>query len=91
MDQVFSSWFGTLVIQAMRCGLVLLSLMLYLCVSHSYQYRIRDWVVHVQWMVEDITERRIKQEERYWREQMADQQNLEDSSPGNDEIDLLLS
>ena len=27
----------------------------------------RDWVVNVQWKVEDVTERRMEQEERYAR------------------------
>ena len=91
LDHVFTSKLAMLVYQAVRCGLVLLSLMLYLCVSCSYQYRIRDWVVHWQWMVEDIIERRIKQDKRCWRGKMAHQRFLSDSSSSEkDEVDHLL-
>ena len=34
------------------------------CVSSCYQCRIRDWLVNVKWMVEDVIERRMDQEER---------------------------
>ena len=53
---------------------LMLSLLLYLYLSKAYQYRVRDWVVNVQWMVEDIIEWRIKQEEQYWRDKMVEQQ-----------------
>ena len=92
LDRAFSSWLGMLIYQATRCGLILVSLLLYLCVSRAYQYRIRDWVVNVQWMVEDVIERRMDQEERYWREQRAQQQVTIDSSSSsdNDELEHLL-
>ena len=91
LNRAFPSWPGILIYQAMRCGLILVSLLLYLCVSRAYQYRIRDWVVNVQWMVEDIIERRIDQE-RCWREQKAEQRVAIDiSSTDNDEQDHLLS
>ena len=93
LDHAFSSQHGMLIYQATRTGLLLLSLLIYLYVSRSYQYRIRDWIVNVQWMVEDVFDRRMKQEEHYWRDQMADQQVLfqSSSSSGNDELDRLLS
>ena len=85
LDNAISSWLGLVIYQASRCGLIFLSLLLYLCLSRTYQYRIRDWVVHVQWMVEDIIERRIDQEERYWEERMAEQQiTIDCSSSEND-------
>ena len=68
LDHNFTSSLGMLIYQTVRTGLVLLSLILYLCVSRAYKYGIRDWVVHVQWMVEDITERRIDQEESYYKQ-----------------------
>ena len=49
------------------------SLLLYFCVSKAYQYTVRDWVVNVQWMAEDVIEWRINQEEQYWRDKMAEQ------------------
>ena len=45
--------------QAVRTSLVLLSLRLYLGVSKDYEYRVRDWVVHWQWIMEYIIERRM--------------------------------
>ena len=93
LDHAFSSQHGMLIYQATRTGLMLFSLLIYLYMSRSYQYRIRDWIVNVQWMVEDVFHRRIKQEECYWRDQMADQQVLFESSSGSDidELDHLLS
>ena len=93
LDHAFSSQHGMLIYQETRTGLMLLSLVIYLCMSRSYQYRIRDWIVTVQWMVEDVFDRRVKQEERYWRGQMADQQVLFESSSCSDidELDGLLS
>ena len=65
LDHVFTSSFGLLIYQAVRTSLVLSSLILYLHVSRAYKYRILDWVVHVQWMVEDIIEGRMDLEEKY--------------------------
>ena len=47
----------------------------------------------MQWMVEDVFERRMKQEKRYLKEQMAEQQALLETSsiPGSDELDNLLN
>ena len=66
-----SSTISMLIYQAVRSGLVLVSVVMYLCVSRAYQYRVRDWVVNVQWMIEDIIGRRIDQRERYESEQQA--------------------
>ena len=72
--------------------MVLLSLVMYVYVSRGYQYRIRDWVVNVQWMVEDVIERRMDQEESYNRRQMAEEGILfEDSSSSLDESERLLN
>ena len=87
IDHVPKSHLSMLVYQAVRCAIVLVSLVMYLCVSRGYQYRVRDWVVNVQWMAEDVFERRIEQEERYLRDWMAENRILLDRSPasfGND-------
>ena len=77
LDKVFApTSLLMLVYQTVRAGLVLVSLVMYLCVSRTYQYRLRDWVVNVQWMVEDVIERRIDQEDHYWREKLAEQDPL---------------
>ena len=45
------------------------SLMLYLCVSRRYRYRLRDEVVNEQFLVEEIYERELAQAEEYDRVQ----------------------
>ena len=42
----------------------------------------------MQWMVEDIFERRMKQEKRYLNEQMAEQQTLFETSSVSDSDEL---
>ena len=92
LDYVITSPDGVLIYQVVRTGLVVLSLVMYVCVSHGYQYRIRDWVVNVQWMVEEVFERRMDQEESYNRRQMDEEGILfQDSSSSLDESDHLLN
>ena len=50
LDYVTTSPEGVLIYEVVRTGLVLLSLVMYVCMSRSYQFRIRDWVVNVQRM-----------------------------------------
>ena len=80
LDYVVTFPKGVLIYQVVRTGLVLLSLVMYVCVSRGYQYRIRDWVVNVQWMVEEVFERRMDQEESYNRRQMAEEGILFENS-----------
>ena len=68
LDYVITSPEGVLIYPVVRTGLVLLSLVMHVCVSRGYQYTIRDWVVNVQRLVEDVFERRIRQEESYMRQ-----------------------
>ena len=68
LDHVFNSSLGMLAYQAVRTGFILLSLILYMCVSRAYKYRVRDWVVNVQQIVEDTIERRINQRENYYKQ-----------------------
>ena len=86
LDHVFTSSLGIFIYQTVRTSLVLLSPILYLRVSRAYKYRIRDWVVHVQWMVEDVIERRMDQEQQYWRSKMNTEHMLfnPSSTPSND-------
>ena len=69
-----------LIYQVVRTVLVLLSFVTYICVSRGYQYRVRDWVVKVQWMVEDVFEWRMDQEESYIRRQLTKEEMLFQSS-----------
>ena len=56
------------VFHEVKAFLTFLSLMLYLCVSRRYRYRLRDEVVNEQFLVEEIFERRLAQAEEYSRE-----------------------
>ena len=92
LDYVITSPEGVLIYQVVRTGLVLLSLVMYVCVSHGYQYRIRDWVVNVQRLVEDVYQRWIRQEESYMRQQIVKEDIIsEDSSSNLYEPDCLLN
>ena len=61
----FTTWE---VFYEVKAFLIFLSLMLYLCVSRWYRYRLRDEVVNEQFLVEEIYERQLAQAEEYERE-----------------------
>ena len=48
-----------LVVHEVKIFPIFLSLMLYLCVSRRYRYRLRDEVVQEQFLVEEIYEREL--------------------------------
>ena len=52
-----------------KAFLIFLSLMLFMCVSKWYRYRVRDEVVNEQFLVEEIYEREIALAEEYEKEQ----------------------
>ena len=54
------SW---LVFHGCKVFLIFLSLMIYMCVSKYYRYRLRDEVVNEQFLVEEIYERELNQAE----------------------------
>ena len=89
LDYAITSPDGILIYQVVRTCLLLLSLVMYMFVSHGYQYRVRDWVVNVQWMVEDVFERRMDQEESYTRQQIAEERILFKSSSSDSDSDEL--
>ena len=60
------SW---LICEGVKGFLILLSLVLFSCVSRHYRYRQRDEIVNVQAMIEDTHERWLDQEEEYMEEQ----------------------
>ena len=60
------SW---LVYEGLKGFLILVSLVLFSCVSRHYRYRQRDEIVNVQRMIEDTHERWLDQEEEYVQEQ----------------------
>ena len=52
-----------------KAFLIFLSLMLFMCVSKWYRYRVRDEVVNEQFLVEEIYERELALAEEYEKEQ----------------------
>ena len=58
------SW---LVFHGCKVFLIFLSLMIYMCVSKRYRYRLRDEVVNEQFLVEEIFERELMRAEQYER------------------------
>ena len=60
------SW---LIYEGVKGFLILVSLVLFSCVSRRYHYRQRDEIVNVQGMIEDTHERWLDQEEEYMQEQ----------------------
>ena len=60
------SW---LIFEGFKGFLILVSLLLFSCVSRRYRYRQRDEIVNVQGMIEDTHERWLDQEEEYMQEQ----------------------
>ena len=62
------SW---LVFQGVKVFLILVSLVLFSCVSRNYRYRQRDEIVNVQGMIEDTHDKWLDQEEEYMQERRA--------------------
>ena len=62
------SW---LISEGVKGFLILVSLVLFSCVSKNYRYRQRDEIVNVQGMIEDIYDKWFKQEEEYMEERRA--------------------
>ena len=60
------SW---LIYEGVKGFLILVSLVLFSCVSRRYHYRQRDEIVNVQGMIEDAHERWLDQEEEYVQEE----------------------
>ena len=63
------SW---LICEGVKGFLILVSLVLFSCVSRRYRYRQRDEIVNVQGMIEAIYERRLAQHEEYLAQQERD-------------------
>ena len=59
------SW---LICEGVKGFLILVSLVLFSCVSRHFHYRQRDEIVNVQGMIEEIYERQMDQEEEYMQE-----------------------
>ena len=63
-----TSW---LIFEGVKVFLILVSLVLFSCVSRRYHYRQRDEIVNVQGMIEDTHDKWLDQEEEYMQERRA--------------------
>ena len=63
-----TSW---LIFEGVKVFLILVSLVLFSCVSRRYRYRQRDDIVNVQGMIEDTHDKWLDQEEEYMQERRA--------------------
>ena len=63
-----TSW---LIFEGVKLFLILVSLVLFSCVSRRYRYRQRDEIVNVQGMIEDTHDKWLDQEEEYMHERRA--------------------
>ena len=63
-----TSW---LIFEGVKVFLILVSLVLFSCVSRRYRYRQRDEIVNVQGMIEDTHDKWLAQEEAYMQEHRA--------------------
>ena len=51
------------IFHGIKAGFIFLSLVMYLCVSRQYRYRLRDEVVNEQYLIEEIYERELAQQD----------------------------
>ena len=75
LDNLITERRSWLFCEGVKGFLILVSLVLFSCVSKCYRYRQRDEIVNVQRMIEDTHERWLDQEEEYVQEQRAFYQN----------------
>ena len=71
------------IFHAVKAFAIFLSLMIYMCVSNRYQYRLRDEVVNEQFLVEEIYERELNLAEQYKRENVAECVDVKVRAIGN--------
>ena len=71
LDNLITERRSWLIYEGVKGFLILVSLVLFSCVSRHYRYRQRDEVVNIQAMIEDTHERWLDQEEEYMQERRA--------------------
>ena len=71
LDNVVTEKRSWLICEGVKGFLILVSLVLFSCVSRRYHYRQRDEIVNVQGMIEDTHEKWLNQEEEYMQEREA--------------------
>ena len=70
------------IFHAVKVFVIFLSLMIYMCVSNRYQYRLRDEVVNEQFLVEEIYERELNLAEENERENASLSVDVKDKTTG---------
>ena len=75
LDNLINERRSWLICEGVKGFLILVSLVLFSCVSRRYHYRQRDEIVNVQGMIEDTHEKWLNQEEEYMQERRAILQN----------------
>ena len=68
LDNLITERRSWLICEGVKGFLILVSLVLFSCMSRHYSYRQRDEIVNLQIMIEDTHERWLDQEEEYMRE-----------------------
>ena len=68
------------VFHGIKAGFVFLSLVMYLCVSRWYRYRLRDEVVNEQYLIEEIYERELDLAEQYDNDETDSDETNDDYS-----------
>ena len=68
LDNLISESASWLICEGVKGFLILVSLVLFSCVSRHYRYRQRDEIINVQGMIEDTHEKWLDQEEEYMQE-----------------------
>ena len=71
MDNLIIERKSWLIYEGVKWFLILVSLVLFSCVSRRYRYRQRDEIVNVQGMIEDTHEKWLDQEEEHMKERTA--------------------
>ena len=69
LDNLITERRSWLICEGVKGFLILVSLLLFWCVSRRYCYRQRDEIVNVQGMIEDTHDKWLDQEEEYMQEQ----------------------
>ena len=69
LDNLITERRSWLICEGVKGFLILVSLVLFWCLSRRYRYRQRDEIVNVQRMIEDTHDKWLDQEEEYMQEQ----------------------
>ena len=92
LDYAITSPEGLFIHKVVRTGFLLLSHVMYVCVSCDYQYRIKDWVVNVQCMINEVFERSMDLKKALiYGESVEEQILFDDSSSSLDDSYSLLN